>query len=302
MTLKHLTLSIALVLSALTVAGSAEAQRAGGVQTQGRSAAPRGVASSALRPAMTVSPNWSGYVATAPVGKSISFKSVTGTWTVPAARCGAGHGATYSTVWVGIGGYTQTRQEEVGTDANCSAAGKPSYYAWFELVPYLSYPTKVSDKVLAGDTITGLVRFLTPKLVELQLKNHTRGWTFTTKINWAINDQSTADWVVEAPAICKEQNCFEASLANFHSATMRDISAVGNGSMGTLADPHWKVIPIRLAPSRLTVPQISSTALSASHRGLKGEAASPAGATPSKPSADGRSFSWTWVKVASRGV
>ena len=304
MTRTQLILWIALAAPALSLVGSAQASgtRSDGAPAPGRSAQLHGSTSSALRPAMTVSPNWSGYVATAPAGKSISFRTVTGTWTVPTAHCRRGQGASYSTVWVGIGGYTQTRQEEVGTDANCNASGKPAYYAWFELVPYLSYPTKVVDKVLAGDTITGLVTFLTPKLVELQLKNQIRGWTFTTKINWAINDQTTADWVVEAPAICKEQNCFEASLANFHAATMRNISAEGNGSTGNLNDPAWKVIPIRLVPSRLTVPQVSSSALSASHNGLKGQAASPAGATPSKPAPDGRSFSWTWVKVASRGV
>jgi hypothetical protein len=251
---------------------------------------------------MTVSPNWSGYVATAPAGKTIGFKRVTGTWTVPVAHCTRGKSATYSTVWVGIGGYTDTRQEEVGTDANCTGAGKPYYYAWFELVPFLSFPTKVSDKVSAGDTVTGLVQFLSPKLVELQLKNRTRGWTFTTRINWAINDTTTADWVVEAPAICKKEYCQEASLADFRSATMRDISAVGNGSTGNLADPRWRVIPIRMVPSRLTVPVLSASAISSSHNGEKGRAASPAGATPGKPSADGRSFSWTWIKVATRGI
>ena len=251
---------------------------------------------------MISSPNWSGYVATAPTGKTLDFKTVTGTWTVPTARCKPGKVGTYSSIWVGIGGFTETRQEEVGTDANCSKSGRASYYAWFELVPYLSYRTVVDDRVNAGDTITGLVKFLNPKLIELQVKNRTAGWTFTRKINWAINDTTTADWVVESPAICKEQNCQEASLADFHTATMRNISAVADGSAGNLSNPRWKVIPIRLVPARMTVPFISQTALSASHNGLEGEAESPAGATPSKPSADGRSFSWTWVKVATRGL
>jgi hypothetical protein len=251
---------------------------------------------------MIASPNWSGYIATAPTGKTLNFKSVTGTWTVPTARCKPGKLGTYSTIWVGIGGFTQTRQEEVGTDANCSKSGSASYYAWFEIVPYLSFPTVVADKVKAGDTITGLVKFLNPKLIELQLKNRTRGWTFTRKINWAINDTTSAEWVVEPPAVCKEELCQEASLADFHTAAMRDISAVANGSSGNLSNPHWKVIPVRLVPAAMTVPSISPTAISSGHDGPAGEAASPAGATPSKPSKDGRSFSWTWVKVATRGV
>ena len=82
---------------------------------------------------------------------------------------------------------------------------------------------------------------------------------------------------------------------------MRSISAVANGKGGNLSNPRWKVIPVRLVPAPMTVPSISPTAISAA-TGPSGEAASPAGATPSKPSKDGSSFSWTWLKVASRGV
>jgi Peptidase A4 family len=254
--------------------------------------AAHGAASSLLRPKMKTSPNWSGYVATAPAGKTLSYQSVTGTWTVPKAICVHGKPATWSTVWVGLGGYKETRQEEVGTDTNCNASGKPVYFAWFELVPFLSFPV----------TITGLVKILNPKLVELHLVDRTRGWSFTRKINWAINDTTTADWVVEAPAICRQASCFEASLSDFRTATMRDISAVAAGRTGTLADLSWQVIPIRLVPSSLTVPVISPIAISSGHRGKQGQATSPAGATPSSPSADGRSFSWTWQKVATHGI
>ena len=83
---------------------------------------------------------------------------------------------------------------------------------------------------------------------------------------------------------------------------MRNISAVAGGRSGTLADPHWKVIPVRLVPTRLTVPVLNPVAISSGHRGKQGQASSPAGATPGSPSADGRSFSWRWVKVATRGI
>jgi hypothetical protein len=266
--------------------------------------------SSVLRPAMHVSPNWSGYVATAPPGKAISFTSVTGTWTVPRAICSKKKGRTYSTVWVGLGGWTQTRQEEVGTDANCTASGKTRYFAWFEMVPYLSFPTTLKNKVYAGDTMTGLVRIVNPKVVELQIRNRTQHWTFTRKINWWNNDTSTADWVVEAPAICDKQACSEASLANFHEVTMREISATAislkgsktTNETGTLANPRWTVIPVRLVPGKMTVPVISTTALSASHRGHTGQAESPAGSTPGQVSKDGKRFTFKWVKTATKGV
>jgi hypothetical protein len=291
---------LAMVVAAFTASGSLAAKPCHSSESE--CAKDQVAASSTLRPSMISSPNWAGYVATAPKGKKpLTFKTVTGTWTVPSVRCTAGKGPTYSTIWVGIGGFTQTRQEEVGTDANCTKAGKPSYYAWFELVPFLATPAVIKDKVKAGDTVTGRVKFLNPKLIQFRLQNKTEGWTFTRKVNWATNDQTTADWVVESPAECKLQKCQEASLANFHHATMRNISAVANGSSGNLSNRRWEVVPIRLVPSLMTVPFVSQTALSAGHNGLTGQAASPAGATPSKPSADGRSFSWTWLKVA-RGI
>jgi hypothetical protein len=294
----------AVVLAAVAVAGAPAADSAGGKTVTLKQGG------SALRPAMHVSPNWSGYVATAPPGKAISFTSVTGTWTVPKAICSKKQGRTYSTVWVGLGGWTQTRQEEVGTDANCSSAGKPRYYAWFELVPYLSFPATVKNTVHAGDTMTGFVRIVNPKVVELRISNRTRHWTFTRKINWWNNDTSTADWVVEAPAVCLKQVCSEASLANFRQVTMREISATAislkgtktTTQSGTLANPSWTVIPVRLVPGKLTVPFISTTALSASHRGQTGQAASPAGSTPGPVSKDGKRFTFKWVKTATKGV
>ena len=291
---------LAAVVAAFTAAGSLAAKPCHSSESE---CAKDAVDGKALRPAMIASPNWAGYVATSPNSKKpLNFKSVTGTWTVPTADCKPGKAGTYSSVWVGIGGFTQTRQEEVGTDANCSKKGKASYYAWFEIVPFISFPTVVADKIKPGDTITGLVKLVTPKIVELQLVNHTANWKFTRKINWATNDTTTADWVVESPAVCKEQICQEASLANFHKVTMRNISAVANGSSGGLNNKHWKVIPIRLVPAPMTVPVISETAITSGHNGKIGQAASPAGATPSKPSADGRSFTWTWVKIASKGL
>jgi peptidase A4-like protein len=249
-------------------------------------------------------PNWSGYVATHQPGKKVVYKSVTGTWTVPTATCSKKQGPSSSAAWVGIGGYKTTNQEEVGTNSNCSKKGKPVYFAWFELVPYLSYQTfpNISHKVAAGDTITGLVRILNYRFVRLEVKDVTRGWDFVKTINFSSQDTTTADWVMEAPATCVLYTCQEASLTNFGSITMRNISAVGNGATGTLADPKWKVIPIRLVPTKLTIPDIDPTATATDHNGKKGEATSPAGATPTKYSSDGTSFGIKWIPQARQGV
>jgi Peptidase A4 family len=255
-----------------------------------------------------VTPNWSGYVAAAPgtTAGTRYFSSVTGTWTVPPAHCRGVKGASSSTVWVGLGGYRTHNQEEVGTDSNCDASGRPFYYAWFEVVPYLSYQAfpQITDKVAAGDTMTGLVRVISRTEIELRLRDRTRGWTFMRRIAYSSQDTSTAEWVVEAPAECVGNYCHEANLTNFGKVKMTAISAKAHGSPGTLADPRWKLIPIRLIPSKLVVPTLlpGPNAAKSTTPIRKGRARSPAGATPGPPSRDGRSFSLKWIAVANRGL
>ena len=280
-----------MVCICLAVAGSVAA----GAQAAG--------APAHLAPMRTIA-NWSGYVATHQDGKKLKFKEVTGTWTVPAAKCVPGEGATASAAWVGIGGYTTTNQEEVGTNSNCDKHGKPVYFAWFELVPYLSYQAfpNISHKVYPGDTITGTVQILNYRFVRLKVQDQSRNWTFLRVINFSSQDVSTADWIVESPATCVQYTCQEASLTNFKTLTMRGISAVGNGAKGTLATPSWKVIPVRLVPTELTVPDISPTATATDHNGKKGIAKSPAGATPGAYSSDGSQFSINWVPLARKPV
>ena len=248
-------------------------------------------------------PNWSGYVATHQPGKKVKYKEVTGTWTVPKATCIKKQGASSSAVWVGIGGYKTTNQEEVGTNSNCSKKGKPVYFAWFELVP--TSRTDLPEHQPQGRCRRHDHRHRDDP--ELPLRE-ARGQEpdaeldFRRTINFSSQDTTTADWIMEAPATCVLYTCQEASLANFGSITMRNISAVGNGHKGTLSNPKWKVIPIRLVPTKLTIPDIDPTATATDHNGKKGVATSPAGATPGKYSSDGTSFAIKWIAVARKGV
>lgn len=247
---------------------------------------------------MVVSPNWSGYIATGSQSDPISFSSVTGTWTVPTASCTAGGGPSSSTVWVGLGGYTTKYQEEVGTDTNCSSSGQPVYYAWFELVPYIAYTIK--EKVLPGDTVTGLVKSLSISLVELEVTDQTQGWTWSRNITFSMQDISTADWIVEAPETCLWYVCSEANLANFGSVGMTAVSATTSaGETGTLTDPNWTVLPIQLVPSPVLIANLNPEAPGPTQTG---KASSPAGATPGPVSPDGSSFSVTWVPKPSPAV
>ena len=173
-------------------------------------------------------------------------------------------------------------------------------------MPYLSYRAfpEIKDEVRPGDRMTGLVRVIDPRLVELRLHDRTRGWTFTRKITYTSQDTSTAEWVVEAPAVCVRYLCHEADLAHFDDVTLGGISATARKVEGTLADPRWEVYRLRLVPSKLKVPTLlpSPTIDKSKVRIREGIAASPAGATPGVLAADGQSFTVKWVPVATRNV
>lgn len=269
---------------------------------------------------LETSPNWSGYAATNDIRDTtpVIYTYVTGTWTVPKVTCRKGNVnknvAESSTVFVGLGGYATLKQQQIGTDGNCTKKGIPNYYPWFEVVPYRSYPISIKNrKVDAGDTVKGVVKILTSKLlkerkyvklkVRLQMFNLTKGWEFHTDISWSLPDTTSANLIVSAPATCVHLICNEASLTNFGTVNMRDISIVGDDVTGTLIHKGWRVVPIRLVPTLLYVPTIDPEATEVTTRaGRKGQAKSPAGATPSGLSPNGDSFSVKWIPNARKGV
>jgi Peptidase A4 family len=241
----------------------------------------------------TPSSNWAGYAVTSPTSTPVNYSSVTGTWTVPTATCGPTDAGASSAVWVGIGGYSLTSQalEQTGTDADCDETGTPTYYAWYELVP--SNPVNLKAKVMPGDTITTSVNILPSATggmptVELQVKNRTRRWTVTKKIVPSVIDTSSAEWIAEAPSTCPRfGQCVPVPLANFGTVTIGNAAAIGDGAGGTLTNPAWNVYPIELVPSSRRV-----------HFGEFGSNGSTAGASAGAISADGRSFTVSWLADA----
>jgi hypothetical protein len=235
-----------------------------------------------------VSANWAGYVVT---GSDTSYTSVTGTWRQPTVTCGANDAGASSAFWVGLGGYSSGSQalEQIGTSADCDArTGKPSYYAWYELVPSDSVTIK-KLVVRPGDVITTSVNIVNSgQSVMMQVKNRTRGKTFTTTLPFANPDLSSAEWVAEAPAGCTQYRCRQLSLSNFGSVQFGRIAAVGNGIGGTLtANPGWTSTAVSLVPTRHSGfypgPDRFATA-----------ATSSAGASAAAPDADGRGFTVSW--------
>ncbi len=237
-----------------------------------------------------ISSNWAGYVATGigststTASPSMSYTDVTGQWVQPKATCTPGR-ATSVAIWVGLGGYSESSQEleQTGTSADCSAAGKPSYYIWYELVPADSVNLKV--KIQPGDVIASTV-VVNGTDVLVQVNDRTRGVRFTKHLAMASPDLSSAEWIAEAPSSCNSNGfCPQLALTNFHSVTFTRSFAVGNNLNGTISSPNWTSTELQLVPR--------------SHR-YYGDPNDPtslaggAGATPTALVPDGSGFSVAW--------
>lgn len=233
----------------------------------------------------SVSSNWSGYALEAPVGTDLQFTSVTGTWTQPKATCSAGSEAA-SAFWVGLGGEadTSTALEQTGTSADCDSNGVAHYYAWYELIPAAS--VQVPLKVRPGDVITTSVN-VNGSSVLIQIKNRTRKTSFTRSLFMDVPDLTSAEWVAEAPSSCDPSGirCTVLPLANFGTVTFDKAAAIASTHPGTISDPTWSRVSIRLVPQQSRFGRL--------------DLGSTAGALPGAISADGRGFPVSWISNAS---
>jgi hypothetical protein len=234
-----------------------------------------------------VSANWAGYAALAPGDGSVTFANVTGSWTVPKVKCSSSRTDAVA-FWVGLGGYSgQTNAlEQLGTAAECNGLSlKPTYYAWWEIVPAASL--RLSFAVSPGDKITAAVAVQGQKVI-LSMRNRTHGTRFSkVQVLSQDLDATSAEWIAEAPERCASPvACTSVPLTNFRGVTFTDIAATGDEHPGTLSDSTWTATPIELIADDAGG-QIFDNA----------DPLGPGvGAVPGPISADGRSFTVSWQR------
>jgi hypothetical protein len=226
-------------------------------------------ASAATDVSQASSENWSGYVVKSSSSESStsSFKSVSGSWVAATAKCSGS--TTYSAFWVGL-------------EATCSADGRASYYAWYELVP--SAPVRVDLAVHAGDHIATRVT-VEASTVDVSIVNQTTGQSFSKQLTMRNPDVSSAEWIAEAPSSCDgtESSCTPLTLTDFGTAHFSAASATTtSGHTGSISDPDWSTYAVSLTSG-------------AGGSGFQGAglvtSESSGSATPSSLSSDGSSFS-----------
>jgi len=194
-----------------------------------------------LRNANGTSQNWGGYAVesdfNAPLRGAVS--DVKGTWTVPAVSS-SGSTHTYSSIWVGIDGYSDNTVEQTGTEQDSTSNGAV-YYAWFEMYPKFGYRI-LNFPVQPGDTISAEVNYIGNNLFKLTITNLTRHVTFSTTQRSNKAQRSSAEWIVEAP-----YSGGILPLADFGSATLTGCSATLGGHVGSISDQAWHYDAITMA-------------------------------------------------------
>lgn len=197
----------------------------------------------------STSSNWSGYVAHR---AGVAFDHVQASWRQPAAVCTRGE-ATYSSFWVGLGGYSATSNhlEQIGTELDCTAAGRSSSSAWYELVPSPSRTLRM--RVTSGDQMSASVTGAGDR-VTLSLTDRTRHESIAKRVTVASVDASSAEWILEAPSACTTTGlCHTLPLANFGSMGFTSASArTKSGHKGAIASSAWNTTRIVLKPGGRT--------------------------------------------------
>lgn len=226
--------------------------------------------------------NWAGYVAASSTAKTTSFSNVSGSWTQPSADCGNGF-PSYSSFWLGLGGYSGQHLEQIGTSADCSASGSAVYSAWYELVP--AAQVSVTMTVKPGDHISARVA-VSGTTVSLSMSDLTQHATFSKQLQMSSPTVSSAEWIAEAPSQCASstQDCHILSLADFGSVTFTDASASAGGQSGSIASVPGSVAALTLE---------ANTGYGRLYR-----TATQADASPGPLSGNGSSFTVQWKRPA----
>jgi len=181
-------------------------------------------------------------------------------WIVPTVS-GSSSGRTYSAVWVGIDGYSDSTVEQIGTEQDVYN-GTPVYYAWWEMY---SSGKQQPEQVIAvdtagnsmtiepGDSITASVQYIAGDF-QLSIDDTTRGETFITDESSSatqspLAQRTSAEWIVEAPTV----GSGVASLANFGSVTFTNAyaSMTINGVQvsGPIDSSSWQSEAINMVSS-----------------------------------------------------
>jgi hypothetical protein len=178
-----------------------------GVCASSAAAAPPSSHGNLLKPFNTnQSTNWFGYNQGTQEQGGKQFHAVSSDWNVPTATQHTKGQSESSSSWTGIGGgctdancsTTDPTLIQTGTEQDVDSSGKPSYSAWWEIIPLPSNPIKM--QVSPGDHMHAEVNESPPgsEMWTITLKDVTRNESFSTTVPY-LSTYGTAEWISETP-------------------------------------------------------------------------------------------------------
>lgn len=174
--------------------------------------------------------DWGGYVVVSNFANPQPMVvGVSGSWIVP--QVNVSQKDTFSSVWIGIGGYTDETLIQIGTAHN-SINDSAAYSVWYELLPHYSATITTMD-VSPGDKIAASITLVdaTKNEWSLEIVDATKGQSFSQNFFYA-SSRLSAEWIVEKPTV----NNILSSLADFGSVTITDAKVTMNTNAGTISD------------------------------------------------------------------
>jgi len=200
---------------------------AGGVYIP--AAAPAGTSTQAVRGiTKNYSYNWSGYAQNGKATKK--FTAVKSYWTVPTVKAGVS-GTQYSSDWVGVDGYSNSKLVQDGTEAD-NVNGKAQYSSWTEILPAASVNTPLT--IHAGDKMEGLVEEYATNKWEMTVSDLTSGKSYTKKVSYTTPEQS-AECVHERPEV-------GGSLANLAATSNVSFNPGDYSTAAAGKTPVWQAM------------------------------------------------------------
>jgi hypothetical protein len=196
--------------------------------------------------------NWVGYALSR---TGVRFTAVRATFFVPYLDCAESRGSALSSEWVGLDGFVGHAEtvEQGGIAANCSAAGKPSYFGWYEMFPRPE--VRASLPVSAGDSVTVSVTYdASTSDFRISIVDNTRGSAFTirracprVRVGGRLVRclRNSAEMISEAPVVGSGRHLVIAHLADYGAISFAGISVTdGRKARGSILSPHWNATKI----------------------------------------------------------
>ncbi len=196
--------------------------------------------------------NWSGYAVSK---RKVTFQSVKATFFVPYLNCVKSPGQSMSSEWAGLDGFVGRSRsvEQAGIAADCSATGKASYAAWFEMFPLPQ--SIVPIRIHGGDSVTVQVAYkASDKVFSLKLTDNTRGDRFARYRKCPVVRvggkrlrclRGSAEVIAEAPATVRHGHLVIDHLSDYGAISFAAIQiADDKGKRGGIVSPRWNATKI----------------------------------------------------------